>query len=268
MILLIFLYSLVQAATEFLPVSSSGHLVLLHAIVPLDGVDSLRFDIALHWGTLLAVVVYFRHDLMGLFRGWLRSIARRTVAENEQGRLAWMILLGNVLPVLAGAIVGPAIEAATRTPMVVVVTLVAGAVLLALADRFGRRTKGVEQATTADILLIGASQIIAFVPGVSRSGISIITALARNLNRTAAVRLSFLLSVPIIFAAGVKELFGFLQDESMAAASWNMLLGVLFSALFGYFVIAFLLRYVERHTFRLFAIYRVAIAVLMLSFFL
>lgn len=267
MIILVLLYSFVQAATEFLPVSSSGHLVLLHAIIPLKDIDPLTFDISLHWGTLLAVLVYFRRDLAELFRGWMRSIARASVAGDHQGKFAWMILIANIFPALVGAVFGGAIEDATRRPMVVVITLVAGAILLLVADRFGRQSKGIAQVTMTDAILIGASQMIAFIPGVSRSGISIITALARNLNRTAAVRLSFLLSVPIIFAAGVKELVEYLRQGATLAASWGMLLGLLCSAIFGYLVIAFLLRYVERHTFRLFAVYRIAIAVLMLVIF-
>ncbi len=245
--------------------SSSGHLVLLHRLLPLTNLDPLQFDLALHWGTLVAVVVVFRRDCVSMIRGWLESIASRGRRGGASARLAWLILLGNILPILIGAALGDRITAATRRTDVVILTLIVGAVLLLVADRAGRRSRGLGQLTVLDAILIGASQAVAFVPGVSRSGMTIITALFRNINRPTAVRFSFLLSVPIIFAAGVKELFALGAQSAAGSTVLEMLAGFAVSALFGFLIIRFLLRYVERHSFGVFAVYRILLALVMLT---
>lgn len=260
MIIVICIYSIVQAVTEFLPVSSSGHLVLLHSYLPLRGVDALRFDVALHWGTLIAVLVAFWPDIKGLIRGGLRTLRERSIQGNPSGKLAWMLVASTVIPALVALAAGDAIEERLREPAVVACMLAIGGVALIIADKLGARTQAISQLSFAKALLIGASQAIALIPGVSRSGMTIIAGLGVGLTREAAVRFSFLLSVPIILAAGVKEM-PTLFSGSISNTEWAALgVGIAVSAIVGYWVIKFFLRFVTTNSFMPFAVYRFALA--------
>lgn len=266
MVFLLVLYSAVQAATEFLPISSSGHLVLLHSLVPLKGIDPLEYDIVLHWGTLLAVVTALWADLARLFLAWWRGLSCGRPFQTTESRLVWFMIVGTLFPVLVGAMIGDWITSMTRRPDVVLVALLLGGILLLVADRIGNRRKSLAGITLPDAVLVGASQVIAFLPGVSRSGISIITALGRNMNREAAVRFSFLLSIPLVIAAGVREFL--IADSPLMTTPSALIIGVGLTAAFGYAIIRFLLRYVSRHSFGIFAWYRIVVAVGITAFLL
>lgn len=248
--------AIVQGLTEFLPVSSSGHLVLVPSLVGWTD-QGLHFDVAVHLGSLAAVCVYFRHDIAALLRGGLQ-VARGEVAGKEP-RLAIAIALATVPAGLAGLLAADWIEANLRSATVVAFQLAVFGILMAAADRFAPRTRHVDDATLRDALLIGLAQAIALVPGTSRSGITITVGRALGFSRQDAARFSFLLSAPIIFlAGGFKSVALLLAEEPVP---WFALsLGILVSAIVAYLTIEFFMRFVSRIGLLPFAIYRVLLA--------
>lgn len=257
----ILLLSLVQGFAEFLPVSSSGHLVLLHQLVPLPGVDALSFDVALHLGTLIALVIAFWRDILRLLSGWWRSLSARSVQENPDGRLAWLLILGTIPAVVVGEIINVTVgEDSIRQPWVVVAALAAGGIVLLFADRFGRHDRTIQDVTVRDALLVGTFQTLAFIPGISRSGATIITALLLSMKREAAVRFAFLLSIPVITLAGLQQLLDLAGSHPEPEELKKILIGITLTSIFGYVAIRWFLQFVNRHTLSTFAYYRFAIA--------
>jgi undecaprenyl-diphosphatase len=241
---------IVQGLSEFLPLSSSGHLVLLPWIFGFPD-PGLGFDVALHAGTLCAVLGYFWRDWLNLFR--LRSDMPE---YSEQPKLLFFLILATVPGVCAGVFFEHQAETIFRNPLLVAGTLfVFGAMLLA-ADIFGKKTKSFGMITIWDALSIGCAQALAIVPGVSRSGVTITAALARGVDRASAARFSFLLSTPIIVAA----LLSHARDLSVVGTSPIFAVGVLSSAISGYLAISYLIRFVERASYRVFFWYRAALA--------
>lgn len=249
------LFGVVQGLTEFLPVSSSGHLVLLHSIADLRISDDLAFDVALHLGTLVAVVVYFRTDLSKLTRGWLHSLHGRA---NVEGRMAWLILVGTIPAVLVGWWLEAGLTAAVRQPGRVAIVLIIGGVLLWAVDRWSRRHQPMETLSFWSVVAIGIGQAVALMPGVSRSGATIIVGRLVGLSRLAAARFSFLLSVPVIVGAGIKQAVD-LRGQQIDSAIF--LFGAASAAVVGYFAIRWLLAIVQRHSYAGFAIYRIVIGI-------
>ena len=251
----------VQGLTEFLPVSSSAHLILARALLGWDAAElGLAFDVACHVGTLGAVLAYFRTDLAalaaaapGLFRGpaW---------PADPAGRRLRLIALGTVPVVVVGLLLAGAIEDTLRTPWVTVVTLVAVAVLFLLVERAGRATRGEEAVTPAAALAIGVAQAAALVPGVSRSGATITTGMFLGLRREAAARFSFLLGVPAILAAAAHEGVPLLRSGMGAEQARLFLIGMGASGVVGYITIKYFLKYLVNHTLAPFAYYRIALA--------
>jgi undecaprenyl-diphosphatase len=251
----------VQGLTEFLPVSSSAHLILARALLGWDAAElGLAFDVACHVGTLGAVVAYFRADLAslaaaapGLLRGpfWPADAAQRRLR---------LIAVGTVPVVVAGLLLAGAIEDALRTPWVTVVTLVAIAVLFLLVERAGRATRGEEAVTPAYALAIGVAQAAALVPGVSRSGATITTGMFLGIRREAAARFSFLLGVPAILAAAAHEGLPLLMSGMSAEQARLFLIGMSVSGVVGYVTIKYFLKYLVSHTLAPFAWYRIALA--------
>jgi undecaprenyl-diphosphatase len=257
----------VQGLTEFVPVSSSAHLILVPWLFswPAPG---LAFDVALHLGTLLAVLAYFWRDLLAMLAAGLRSLATRRL-DDPQARLAWVIALGTIPAVIAGALFDDALEAFFHDPNggpgtlpILLIALLLGALglVLWLAERLARHVRGLDSIGWRDGLLIGLAQALALLPGVSRSGSTLTAGLALGLRRDDAARFSFLLSVPIIIGAGAKKLFdvaqagGFEQEPLLFAA------GVLTAAVVGYLSIHFLLRFLRRDSADVFAYYRWVLA--------
>jgi undecaprenyl-diphosphatase len=258
---------ILQGVTEFLPVSSSGHLVLAeHYLGFSEG--GLVFDVALHLGTLAAILIYFRRDF------WLMAKSLLPGREGDADtalhrRLFFFICLATVPGALAGALLGPSAETLFRSPALVATTLGVVGVLLFWSERAGRRNRELRAISLADALLIGLSQALAVVPGVSRSGITMSTALFRGLNREAAARFSFLLSAPIIFGAGVYSIPRIVEQGTEGGQGAIYLAGFLAAAFSGYAVIAWLLKFVRTRTFDIFAYYRLGLAGLVyLSLFL
>lgn len=255
--------ALVQAATEFLPISSSGHLILIPWLLGWSD-QGLTFDIATNTGTLLAVAVYFRRDLRRLLAGLLAEpLPWRTAAAGD-GRFAWLLALGTVPAVIAGLLIHDWVATQGRNPRLIAVNAIAYGLLLLVVDRFARAEKDERALGWLGALAIGAAQALALVPGTSRSGITMTAALLLGLTRPAAARFSFLLSVPIGIAAGAKDLWDHGAEVMASGEVGTLLLAVAVSALAGYAVIAWLLAWLRRRSLAPFACYRLALGALLL----
>ena len=261
--------AIVQGLTEFLPISSTAHLYLTSWLLGWHA-ESLTFDIALHIGTLLAVLVYF-------FRDWLQIIAHgfgmRYGRDEELDRnraLLWLLAIGSIPVGAAGLLFNKQAESTWRNPVVMGSMLVIVGLLMAIAEWVGRKTRDMAGVNLLDASAIGISQALAIVPGTSRSGITITTGLFRNINREAAARFSFLLSTPAIAAAAAKALHDLLKhggfEPGMKAAFG---VGVAVSAVTGFIVIAWFLRFLRHRSLWFFVFYRIVfgIMVLALAFF-
>jgi len=252
-----------QGATEFAPVSSSGHLI----IVPwLFGWTILQnpelnktFDVALHVGTLIGALVYFRHDVARYLTAWACSIRRRSIATVDE-RLAWALVVGTVPGALAGALFESVIEDKLGQPWLIAVMLVTFGVILVVVDSMAPVRRNMTDLSVRDGLLLGVAQAVALQPGVSRSGVTITVGLALGLDRESAARFSFLLALPIIAGAGILKGFDVARTGLPAGMAWPFAWGMVSSAVSGFLVISFLLAYLRRHSFVVFLAYRVAVA--------
>ncbi len=267
------LFGAVQGLTEFIPVSSSGHLVILHGIFPnLELSDELAFDVSLHVGTLASLLIYFRSDIALYLRGWFTSLSTVFVeikqrkfgtSYSDDQRLAWYIVFAIIPAGLVGFFFEDLIDRWFRSPVTVVVMLMVVAVVFLIVERRGSAafTRSLKELSIRDALYIGCMQVMALVPGTSRSGITIIAGMMSGLTRAAAARFSFLISIPLVAAAGLKKGLD-LAMVGVAASEWPIIVtGVVTSALVGYAAIAFLLKFLERRSLRVFAWYRIVLAV-------
>ena len=248
--------AVVQGLTEFLPISSSAHLVLVPSAFGWAD-QGMAFDVAMHFGSLAAVLIYFRGDIASLLKGSTQVLGGN-VATFES-RLALTIGLGTIPAAIFGLLLADWIGANLRSPSVIVVTLSSYAVLMLLADRLGRRDRILTSIGFKDALLIGLAQALALVPGTSRSGVTITAAMALGFERTEAARFSFLLAIPVILLASGYELTVLLGAD--ATVAWSQLgFGALISAIVAYLSIEFFMRFVNRVGLLPFAIYRLALA--------
>jgi undecaprenyl-diphosphatase len=251
------LLGVVQGLTEFLPVSSSGHLILARAFFGWDfGRFGLPFDVACHVGTLLAVVVFFAKDVLGMIVALPGALLGR---DGEYERMVRLIAVGT-LPLLPAVLLFMDTIEAVRSPAVVAGTLALGGAGLLIAERAGNKQRNEQSVTYGESLSIGVAQACALVPGVSRAGATITVAMLFGLRRESAARFVFLLALPAVAAAGVKETLD-LSEVGMAAVPVTLLLvGLVTSAVVGYLTIRFFLRYVANHSLAVFAYYRFALA--------
>lgn len=247
------LLGLLQGATEFLPISSSGHLVLVPWLLNWRA-SSLAFDTLVHWGTALAVLGYFWRDWLALLRGAWRAVCTRSLAD-PQARLLLLLVLGTVPAALAGFLLEDFFESMFARPVAAAGFLLVTAAILTLAEGGSRRARGLETLSWLDALLVGAAQAAAILPGVSRSGATIAAGMGRGLTREAAARFSFLLSTPVILGAGVLQLADLAQAGDLAAQAPALLVGFLAALAAGLACIHFLLRYLRRRPLYPFAIY-------------
>jgi undecaprenyl-diphosphatase len=248
---------IVQGLTEFLPVSSSAHLILGRAFFGWDaGALGLAFDVACHLGTLLAVIIFFRAELMQM----VAALPRSLTAIDPTARLIRLIVVGTLPTVVAGLLYTHEVEAALRTPLVAAVTLILGGVLMLVAERVGRAVETEQALGTGGALAIGAGQAAALVPGMSRSGTTISIGLFLGLRRDAAARFTFLLSIPAILAAGAKEGLELARIGVTGEAAALFAVGMIVSGVVGYLTIRFFLRYLAGHRLDVFAYYRFALA--------
>lgn len=252
---------IIQGLTEFLPISSSGHLVILHEIFNFNFVDDLAFDVVLHLGTLAALVIFFWRDIIKYFKALFLPLAQRDL----QQRLAWGIIIATIPTAVFGYFLEDTIESIFRSPTLVAIMLISFGFVLYFIDRVALKTKSLNQLTLGSSFLIGLAQILALIPGVSRSGITIIAGLSQNLNRESAARFSFLLSIPIVFGAGLKKTIDLLTQNSLAGADYMILIAGFLAATFtGYLCIKYFLKFLQRNSLAVFAYYRVILGILIL----
>jgi len=221
----IIVLALVQGLTEFLPISSSAHLILVPFITDWED-QGLAFDVAVHVGTLTAVVVYFRKDILAMFFAWLTSFKGK---HSEDSRLAWGVLIGTIPVGLAGLIFKDVISEHLRTPLVIAITTIVFGLLLWYVDWSAKRERDEHSLSWKDIIVIGCAQAIALIPGTSRSGITITAGLMLGLTAQASARFSFLLSIPVIVLAGSLETLDYLQVASIKDMD-DLMLGAIISA--------------------------------------
>lgn len=244
---------LIQGATEFIPVSSSGHLVLVPWLLRWDQ-PGLVFDTIVHWGTLVAVLAYFWRDWVALITAWLKGLVRWDWRD-PNARLMWLILIGCLPAALIGFLLEDFFESLFGEPIWVSILLLVTAALLALSEWLSRNGRQLSDLRWVDALLIGFGQAAAIAPGISRSGATISFGLFRGLGREAAARFSFLLATPVIFGAGLFKLLDLFAAPDPLSRVPALLVGFLAAALCGYFCIWWLLRYLQRGSLYVFSLY-------------
>lgn len=254
---------IVQGLTEFLPVSSSGHLVIVPWLFGWDDafITSLAFSVMLHLGTLVALLVYFRADWVRLVPAGLATIRDRSFRGDPDRKLAWLLLAATIPAAVVGFLFNDLFEDTVRQVGLVAVTLVVGGVILWLADHIGARTKGVEDVTFPIAIGIGAAQALALIPGISRSGISISAGRFAGLDREAAARFAFLMATPITAGAGLFEARKLVSGEAAVDVPIGALVvGMVAALVSGLVAIHFMLRYLRTRSLDIFVWYRFALA--------
>lgn len=252
----IIILAIVQGLTEFLPISSSGHLVLAPYLFEWTD-QGLAFDVAVHFGSLVAVCIFFRKDIASLLAGSLQVATGNM--KTPESRMALAIALATIPAALAGLLFASWIEENLRDPAVIVYTLAGYGILMALADRFGRRERSMADVGFKEAFIIGCAQALALVPGTSRSGITITAARILGFERQDAARFSFLLSAPVIFLAASYKFLELISSGE--AVAWGQLgLGAAVSCVVAYISIEFFMRVVTRIGLAPFAIYRLLLA--------
>jgi undecaprenyl-diphosphatase len=256
---------LVQGLTEFLPVSSSGHLIIVPYLFGWTDpfITSLAFSVMLHIATLLALLIYFRADWLRLIPAGLAAIRDRSLQDDPDRRLAWLLVVATIPAVIAGIALNDIIESRVREAQLVAVMLVIGAGILWVADRTSTRSKDVAEVTFPAALGIGVAQAFALIPGISRAGISISAGLFLGLTREAAARFSFLMATPVIAGAGIWEARKLLTGEAgVAVAVGPLVIGLVAALVSGLFAISALLRFLRSNSMTVFVVYRLALAAL------
>lgn len=252
------LLGIVQGLTEFLPVSSSGHLILARAFFGWDpGRFGIAFDVACHVGTLLAVVAFFITDVGKLIAAAPGALTGR---DGEYERLGRLIIAGTIPVVIVGGLFADVIEAQFRSPLVVAITLTIGGIGLIAAERIGRKTRDARTLGYGEAVAIGCAQALALIPGMSRSGSTLTLALFLNVERASAARFVFLMSLPAVIAAAAKEALD-LSKVGLADLPVTILaVGLVVSAIVGYITVKFFVKYLAHHSLEVFAYYRFVVA--------
>lgn len=255
--------ALVQGLTEFLPISSSAHLILFPRLLGWPD-QGLAFDVAVHVGTLMAVVVYFRRELVPMAKDWSQSLLTRKNTANS--RLAWAVLWGTVPVGLAGLLLKGYIETNLRSELVIAAATIAFGVLLWIADVKGRGQRDEYTLRISDIAIIGIAQAFALIPGTSRSGATMTAGLVLGLSRDASARFSFLLSIPVITLAGMLLTLDLIKDPGVV--DWGaMIIGVVTSSIAAYLCIHYFLKLLERIGMLPFVIYRLVLGAVLIYLF-
>ena len=261
------LLGIVQGLTEFLPISSSGHLILvpwLQDYTFLEDHEAFNrtFDVALHAGTLLGAVAYFRHEVVTFTAAFVRSVRRRAIEAVDE-RIAWAIAIGTIPAVIVGGLGASFIGDHLGEPWMIGIQLIVFGALLAWADRLPQ-TRQFEQVSIRDGWWIGVAQVLALAPGTSRSGITITAARYLGFDRDTAARVSFLLLIPAVAGATVYSAYEAIRDGLPDGVAGPMIVGTIASAISGYAAIAWLLRLLRTHSYRPFVLYRYAAGVVVL----
>jgi len=255
------LLAIIQGLSEFLPISSSAHLILLPRLLHWPD-QGLVFDVAVHTGSLIAVLVYFRSEIMRMLKSWLRSLAGGEA--DQDSLLAWWVIIGTLPVVIFGYLLQGLVESELRSPWVIAMASIVFGLLLWMADARATRKRSEYQLKLKDVLVIGCLQALALIPGTSRSGITITAALMLGLTRKAAARFSFLLAIPVIFASSLLQIMR--MSTEVHAISWGELfLGVVLSAISAGLCIHYFLRLIEKTGMLPFVIYRVLLGIVIIA---
>ncbi|MEW6718770.1 MAG: undecaprenyl-diphosphatase UppP [Chloroflexota bacterium] len=257
---------IIQGATEFLPISSSAHLVIVPCLLNwhIPSQEAFVFDVLVQLGTLLAVIAYFWKDLYTIITGWSQALWQRRPFSSPQARLGWYLLLATLPAAVFGLLLKDHVEAAFSSSKATSYFLFVTSGLLVVAERLGKRKRTIEELTWKDSLWIGFSQVLALFPGISRSGATITGGMTRNLDRPAAARFSFLMAIPIMLSAGVVATYDLLQLSNLTAVLPQLLLGFVTAAVVGYFSIRWLLSFLTNRPLYVFSFYCILIASLTL----
>jgi undecaprenyl-diphosphatase len=252
---------ILQGLTEFIPVSSTAHLLLAQYLLGLQADDfAFAFNVLIQLGTLLALLVYFWRDWLALVKAFFA-----TPFSSAENRLAWYIIIASVPALLAGFLLRHVVEALFKTPLVEAsIRLFSAAILLALAEFFGKRLRGLDSMTWLDALIVGLFQILAVFPGASRSGSTISGGMLRGLDRPSAARFAFLISAPVLLAAGGYESLSLLKLPNLATVLPLLAVGFIAAAIVGWFSIKWLIGYLSRHSLYVFAAYCAVLAAIAL----
>jgi undecaprenyl-diphosphatase len=249
----------VQGLTEFLPVSSSGHLVIIEKLFGWKDLG-LAFNVAVHMGTLLALIAFFRREWIEVIKGFFRSLRVRPSRWDADGRLAWMLVLATIPAVIVGALLSDQIERNLQTLFWVATFLVAGSLVMMAAELWGKKARDFGALRAGDAVLVGFAQVLALAPGVSRSGITISAGMFSGLNREAAARFAFMMAAPIIGGAGLWEAIKLVRHGLGTGTPGAFAAGFVTSALAGFFVVKYFLRYLRHGSLTPFVIYRLVVA--------
>jgi undecaprenyl-diphosphatase len=259
---------IVQGLTEFLPISSSGHLIIVpwlfnwHFLLNNPDLNK-TFDVALHLGTFFAVLVYFWREVLRLIAAWVRSMTRRSLADPE-AKLAWLLIVSTIPAAVVGVALESFIEDKLGKPWIIAIMMIVFAGVMYLIDHIAKLDRDLESLTWLDAILIGAAQALALCPGVSRSGITMMTGLVLRLDRESAARYSFLLSIPVIGGAAAYKALEVAKGGLPAGTATQFAVGIVSAALSGMAAIWFVLAYLKRHNFNLFVVYRIVVGVAIL----
>jgi undecaprenyl-diphosphatase len=253
-----------QGLTEFLPISSTGHLRIIPAFAGWED-PGAAFTAVTQMGTMAAVLLYFRDDLTRIARAWLRSLPDREARRELDARLGWYIVLGTIPIGIFGVLFKDQIETGARSLYLIGAALIVLGLVLLAAEQVGTRDRSIEQIRTRDGFVVGFAQALALIPGVSRSGATITAGLFLGLDRTAAARFSFLLSIPAVVLSGLLELGSIVSgEEGEGTGAAQIAVATLLAFATGYASIAFLLRWLTTHSTLIFVVYRVALGTLVL----
>lgn len=265
----IVLLALVQAVTEFLPISSSGHLILLHNFLENAHGDAARdrlMDIAVHVGTLFAVLAYFRKDVLTMLKGGVDILKTRQLMPTPEARMAILVLMGSIPIIIVGGLVYILVDAEVLSnPHIIVFTTLIFGVLLGVADKFGKTHKAVETLTWKDALAIGCAQCLSIIPGTSRSGITMTTARFMGFSRPEAARFSFLLAIVATAAVGAAGIFDItaIGDPQLIR---DAVIAAVMTFVFALLVIVFLMKWLTRFSFLPFVVYRMCLGCALIAY--
>lgn len=256
---------IVQGLTEFLPISSTAHLILVPWLLGWQD-PGLAFDVVLHLGTLTGVIAFFWRDFYRMFTGMVVRNSSTIHAHIVDRKIGWHIIIGTVPAGLAGLLFKDRIETVLRDPSIIAVTLILFALLLWWAERRGRKKRDLAHMNILDTIIIGCAQALALIPGVSRSGITITAGLCRHLERATAARFAFLLSAPIILAGGLLSFLEVYKIGFSQGMLWPSIGGFMASAISGFLAIKYLLIFLSRQKVNVFVYYRILLGIFILGF--
>lgn len=261
----IIVLALIQGLTEFLPISSSAHLILVPELTGWQD-QGVAFDVAVHVGALVAVISYFRHELQhGMYEWWR---ATRTGQQSAESRLMWGVIVGTIpVGVIGLTFTLTGLSDQLRAPLVIAIATLLFGLLLWWGDKIGKKNRDEYSLSWQDITLIGMGQALALIPGTSRSGITITVALLLGLHRQAAARFSFLLSIPAITLAGLSAVKDLLTEESVAIIWFDLLLGMTLSAISAYLCIHFFIKLINKMSLLPFVVYRMILGLFLLWYY-